>query len=214
MFTGLVQHKGTLTDRTLLGAEAELTVAAPFEQVEIGESIAVTGACLSVIRFEKGRFTAFASMETLEKTGIMNLAKGSPVNVERALRIGDPIGGHLVTGHVDDRIRLDSITPLGQASRLTFSLPGGSLAAQVAPKGSVAIDGVSLTVNAVRGTTFDVMVIPLTLKETTLGALRPGDTVNIETDVLAKYVARSISGSNGETTGIDADLLRRTGFVR
>ena len=148
MFTGLIQDIGTVVTLSRSRTDARLTVRTRFDGFVLGESIAVMGACLSVTAFETNRFTAFASMETLDKTGLGALHPGAPVNLERALKIGDPLGGHLVSGHVDARITLMDRRSAGDAERLTFSLPDAPLDRQIAPKGSIALDGVSLTVNA------------------------------------------------------------------
>jgi riboflavin synthase len=213
MFTGLIQEIGTLRRITRRAEEAELTVGCAFEHLVLGESVAVMGACLTVTRFSVGEMTAFASVETLEKTGLGEMASGAKVNLEPALKLGDPLGGHLVSGHVDERVRLISRASAGGAERFTIALPAGRLAKQVAEKGSVALDGVSLTVNDVRAESFEVMIIPHTLQATTLGALRPGDRMNIETDVLAKYIARQLDAA-GEKRDIDMALLQGAGFVR
>ncbi len=214
MFTGLIQEKGTLLSLSRRGSEAEIEVSTRIEGFELGESIAVMGACLSVASFAKERFSAFASKETLDKTGLLGLGTGARVNIERALKIGDPIGGHLVSGHVDARIKVLGRNRIDKGEQFTLALPDGPLATQIAPKGSVAIDGISLTVNDVRGDSFDVMVIPLTLAHTTLGETGPGSTVNIETDVLAKYVAHQLGRGDNKSRGIDIDLLKKSGFMR
>ena len=217
MFTGLIQEIGTVRRMARTEQEAELTVACSFEDLAIGESVAVMGACLTVTRFSKGEMTAFASLETLQKTGLGGLQRGARVNLERALKLGDPLGGHLVSGHVDERVRFISLSPAGGAERFTIALPSGALRRQVAEKGSVALDGVSLTVNEVRDQSFDVMIIPHTLKATTLGALGPGEKMNIETDVLAKYIARQLHAGRdpeGEKRDIDMALLEGAGFIR
>ena len=213
MFTGLIQEIGRIERLQRRGATAVLTIESSFENVELGESIAVMGACLSVTGYERGQFSAFASSETLEKTKLGSLRAGSHVNLERALKTGDRIGGHLVSGHVDDCVALLARTPLGEAERLTIALPTGPLAKQIAPKGSVALDGVSLTVNDVHRDRFEVVIIPLTLGDTTLGALAPRDYLNIETDVLAKYVARQFDRDESGK-GVDIALLERSGFMR
>jgi riboflavin synthase len=212
MFTGLIQNVGTVLGLVTQGPEAELKIATTIQNIEIGESIAVMGACLSVTRRLENGFAAFTSAETLEKTGLGRLASGTRVNLERALKVGDALGGHLVSGHVDTRVKLIARTKISAAERLTFSLPKAPLNSQVAPKGSVTLNGVSLTVNDVTRDSFDVMVIPLTLNDTTLGETRPGDQLNIETDVLAKYVARQLHKETG--SGVDFALLARTGFLR
>ena len=214
MFTGLVQHVGNLLSRSLQGSDAEISVSTSFENLEIGESIAIMGACLTVTKFETGRFTAFASSETLAKTGLLGIPTGSPLNLERALKVGDPIGGHIVTGHVDSRVKLKSRRRMGKAEQFSLALPEPPLDSHIAPKGSVALDGVSLTVNEVDAVGFNLMIIPLTLEHTTLGKTQPGDLLNIETDVLAKYVARQIFKDDTKHGDIDIDLLRKTGFMR
>ena len=172
------------------------------------------GACLSVTSFGSDYFSAFASLETLSKTGLGNLGSGAKVNIERALKVGDAMGGHIVTGHVDARVNIVSRTRMGEAERFTIALPEPPLDAQLAPKGSVAIDGISLTVNDVRKDSFDLMLIPLSLEHTTLGSAKPGDMVNIETDVLAKYVARQLGKGADTNHGIDIELLTKSGFMR
>ena len=214
MFTGLIQNVGTLINVISRGNEALVQIRTNIDQFILGESIAVMGACLSVTQFGPGQFSAFASKETLEKTGIGELRPGTRVNLERALRVGDPLGGHIVTGHFDARVRLLSRTPIGEAERLTIALPPAPIHKQIAPKGSVALDGISLTVNDVHVDRFDVMVIPLTQEHTTLRERQPGDLLNIETDVLAKYVARQFQSNENGGGGIDVDLLTRAGFMR
>jgi riboflavin synthase len=212
MFTGLIQDVGSIAAITRRRGEAELTVTTARGEMSIGESVAVMGACLTVTASKKDRFTAFASEETLEKTGLGEMTTGTRVNLERALKVGDAMGGHIVTGHVDARVQVLSRRRATDAERFTFALPGGDLGLQIAEKGSVTLNGVSLTVNQVRHDGFDVMIIPLTLSETTLGATETGTLVNIETDILAKYIARQLSGKTAE--GVDMALLERTGFTR
>jgi riboflavin synthase len=214
MFTGLIQDVGTISRITASAQEARILVSTSFEQLELGESVAVNGACLTVSETEPGSFTAFASAETLARTGLGDLAAGARVNLERAVRFGDRLGGHLVTGHVDERVALKSRTPAGSAERFAIALPAdAALAKQIAAKGSVAIDGVSLTINRVESDSFELMLIPLTLESTTLAAARPGTLLNLETDVLAKYVARQLDPA-AAGDGVTLDLLARSGFVR
>ncbi|MCU0662634.1 MAG: riboflavin synthase [Myxococcota bacterium] len=211
MFTGLVQEVGTLERVERRGAGALVHVACGFSGFVLGESVCVCGACLSLTQFGSGGFLAFASEETLSRTGLSERVPGSLVNLERALRMGDPLGGHLVTGHVDARVCLLERMESGQAQRLRWSLPEGELATQIASKGSVALDGVSLTVNEVAHRWFDTMIIPITLSSTTLGRLKIGDFACLETDVLAKYVARRLGG-DGARAGLSLELLARAGF--
>lgn len=212
MFTGLIQVIGTIEHVARRGDEAEIRVATAFGPLALGESIAVAGACLTVTDRPAGGFTAFASAETLARSTLGRLAPGARVNLERALRVGDPLGGHLVTGHVDAAVTVLARERTGGAERFTISLPPRPLDRQIAEKGSVAVDGVSLTVNEIRGEGFAVVIIPLTLRATTLGWTKPGDAVNIETDVIAKYVAGRLGAGDGG--GVDIDLLTRTGFAR
>lgn len=215
MFTGLIEDVGTVSRIDLRGREASLTVETTLERLEIGESVAVNGACLTVTDAGEGRFAAFASEETLARTGLGALSVGARVNLERALRLGDRLGGHLVTGHVDARVELKSRTPAGAAERFAVALPADPpLRTQIAPKGSIAIDGVSLTVNQVLSDRFELMLIPLTLESTTLAAARPGALLNLETDVLAKYVARQLAPGDTPAEGVTLELLARSGFLR
>jgi riboflavin synthase len=212
MFTGLVQDVGTVTRIARRHDEAELAVDSSLGPFTLGESIAVNGTCLTVTDFDDKGFSAFASAETLAVSGLGELSGGRKVNLERAVRAGEPLGGHLVTGHVDARVALVERSPRGAAERWTVSLPDApALARQIAPKGSVALDGVSLTVNAIHDDRFELMIIPHTLGRTALADLRAGARLNLETDVLAKYVARQLGREGG---GVDMELLLRSGFVR
>jgi len=163
-----------------------------------GDSICVSGACLTMLEPTGKQFVADVSQETLSLTTLGRLQEGQPVNLELALRADDRMGGHLVTGHVDGLATLLSRRPDGRAERLDFEVPD-SLARYVARKGSVCLDGVSLTVNSVEGCRFSVCLIPHTLEITTLGALRPGDQVNLEVDLVARYLER-LADPFGEPT--------------
>jgi riboflavin synthase len=200
MFTGLVAATGALAARSARGPGARLRVAAtlPDEPLAMGESIAVDGACLSVVAILPDGFEVDASAETLARTTLGELAVGARVNLERSVRAGDRLGGHLVTGHVDAVGVLEARRPMGEAVHMSFGLPA-ELARLVAEKGSIAIGGVSMTVNAVRGLTFDVAVIPITQASTTLGALAVGDRVNLEVDLIARYVARMVAPLSGDS---------------
>jgi riboflavin synthase len=203
MFTGLVGATGVLAERTARGPGARLVVRATPPAAEPyvpGESITVDGACLSVTEPGADGFAVDATAETLARTTLGSLHVGARVNLERALRAGDRLGGHLVSGHVDGVATLESRREVGDALSLGFALPEG-LARYVAEKGSIAINGVSMTVNAVRSSAFDVMVIPITRRETNLGDLAPGDRVNVEVDVVARYVARLMGLRTLEESG-------------
>jgi riboflavin synthase len=193
MFTGIVE---TLAEVVAVRPEPpgrRLVVAAPSiaAQAEIGESIAVNGCCLTVVERDLERLSFQAGPETLSRTNLGELQGGAKVNLERSLRFSDRLGGHLVTGHIDAVGTVDQRLDEGEWSTFWFRVPG-NLMRQVAAKGSVAVDGVSLTVVAVESERFSVQLIPHTLAVTTLGRLRAGDRVNIETDLLAKYVERQL----------------------
>ena len=194
MFTGIVTDVGEV--KSLAGeADRRITLrsAYPPEELALGASVACSGVCLTVT--EKGSdaaghwFAVDASAETLRVTTLGGWKAGTKVNLERALKVGDELGGHIVSGHVDGVGRLEAVEPEAHSQRLSFSLPK-ALSHFVAQKGSIAIDGVSLTVNAVKANRFEVNIIPHTLGVTTLGRLKPGDAVNIEIDVMARYLAR------------------------
>jgi|SRR5580704_820790 riboflavin synthase len=194
MFTGLVTATGTLAARHARGPGARLALTARFDDgpLALGESIAVNGACLTVDAITGDGFEVDASAETLARTTLGRLKTGSTVHLERALRAADRMGGHIVTGHVDGLGSLLERRPVGDSLALTFRVPG-ELASFVAEKGSIAVEGVSLTVNAVGADRFDVTIIPHTLEKTHLGALRQGDPVNLEVDLIARYVGRLLA---------------------
>jgi riboflavin synthase len=190
MFTGIITDLGRVR-AVGQGAMTRLEIETkyPTESIAIGASIACSGACLSVVERGSGWFAVEASAETLSKTTLGVWRIGTPVNLERPLRLGDELGGHLVLGHVDGVGSLVERTPDGGSIRLTFEAPA-ELARFIASKGSIAIDGVSMTVNEVAGRRFGVNVIPITQRETNLGRLAVGERVNLEIDMMARYVAR------------------------
>jgi riboflavin synthase len=196
MFTGIITATGLLTSLADKGGDLELcidaaagTTALDLHRIAIGDSVSVEGACLTVTRKEGTRFYADVSRETMAKTTLGSLRPGSKVNLEASLRAGDALGGHLVSGHVDAVGTLRALVQDARSWRMEFELPV-SLMRFVAAKGSVCVNGVSLTVNTVEGTRFDVNIIPHTLKVTTLGELEVGDGVNVEIDVIARYLDR------------------------
>jgi riboflavin synthase len=192
MFTGIIVATGVVSSLQAKGGDVELGVDAPGvdkSRLGIGDSISVQGVCLTVIRQLETHFYADVSRETLAKTTLGELRPGSRVNLEPSLRVGDALGGHWVSGHVDAVGRLRALVQDARSRRLEFELPQ-PLMRFVAQKGSILIDGVSLTVNRVEGLRFDVNVIPHTLKVTTLGGLKVDDGVNIEIDVIARYLDR------------------------
>jgi riboflavin synthase len=192
MFTGIIVATGRVASLAEKGGDVELGIdaaALDFARIAIGDSISVQGACLTVTRMEGTAFFADVSRETLAKTTLGSLVSGSRVNLEPSLRVGDALGGHWVSGHVDAVGRLSALVQDARSWRLEFELPA-PLMRFVAPKGSIGINGVSLTVNKVDGRRFDVNIIPHTLKVTTLGELKIDDRVNIEIDVIARYLER------------------------
>lgn len=193
MFTGLVEELGAVVAIVPQGAAVELSLRAPrvAEDATIGDSIAVNGCCLTVIRREGEVLSFEAGSETLSRTNLGRLLPGSRVNLERSLRVGDRLGGHYVSGHIDGLGTLAERREEGPWAFLWFSVPS-ELARQMASKGSIAVDGVSLTLVEVTNERFSVALIPHTLAVTTLGALRTSDAVNLETDLLAKYVQRQL----------------------
>ena len=191
MFTGLIRDIGTVTARRDMDAGARLTLATALPGLALGDSVACAGVCLTVVEVGAGAFAVEASPETLARTHIGAWRPGTRVNLEPALRVGDALGGHFVTGHVDGLARLASVEEAGDFWRLTLAAPQG-LAPLLAPKGSVALDGISLTVNGADGPRFDVMIIPHTWTHTTLHLAKPGDALHIEADMLARYAARAV----------------------
>jgi riboflavin synthase len=222
MFTGLVEEVGAVRRLERRGDGGRLSVRAHkvLEGTRIGDSIAVSGACLTVVDLQRDGFTVDCMPETLSLTTLGSASSGTLVNLERSLAVGGRAGGHLVLGHVDATGELLVVTRGTPAWELRFSLPE-VIAACVAPKGSIAIDGVSLTVIRLTASGFDVGVIPHTLQETSLGLLAPGSRVNLEADVLARYVQRALEWQAGKGSeerlvasgGITEQLLREEGFV-
>jgi riboflavin synthase len=212
MFTGLVEGVGDITGLRRLAEGLRLAVAPPFPVAELalGESVSVSGACLTVVKVEGRAFQVEVSPETLDRSTLSLKKVGDRVNLERALRLGDRLGGHLVTGHVDGLGVLKERRQGPEHLALTFEMPA-SLAPLVIEKGSIAVDGVSLTVNTVTGQTFRVNIIPFTAKDTTLAGLAVGDRVNLETDIIGKYVARLLSPHLAKS-GLTEEFLERHGF--
>jgi riboflavin synthase len=197
MFTGIIVATGRVTSMAEKGGDLELGIDAAgldTQRIAIGDSVSVQGACLTVTRKEDTRFYADVSRETMAKTTLGTLNSGSRVNLEPSLRAGDALGGHWVSGHVDAVGKLSLLVQDARSWRLEFELPE-SLMRFVAAKGSICVNGVSLTVNKVEGRRFDVNIIPHTLKVTTLGDLKVDDSVNIEIDVIARYLDRLLPAS-------------------
>ena len=211
MFTGLIKATGTVRSLAASSEDGVLAVeTASLGELEIGDSISVSGACLTVvgIKSDHNIFFADVSAETLARTTLRHLKAGDRVNLETALRAGDTLGGHLALGHVDDVGRIAQRTHAAGSLVLGIEFPR-DLARYVVEKGSVAVDGVSLTVNALRGTRFSVNVIPFTAMETTLGVRKVGDMVNIETDIIGRYVESFV----WRERQIDRAFLSDEGFI-
>ncbi|MDR2826297.1 MAG: riboflavin synthase [Deltaproteobacteria bacterium] len=193
MFTGLIQSTGKITGFIRKGAEARLSIRPAQLSADFvkGESIAVNGACLTVETFDAAAFTAYASAETLSCTNLGFLRQGDTVNLERALHLGDSLGGHLVSGHIDALAEITNINATGSSLVFRLSFPP-ELSRQIIAKGSVALDGVSLTVNACTEDYFEVNIIPSTQNATTVATWKKGQKINLETDLIGKYVERQL----------------------
>ncbi len=208
MFTGLVQDVGVVREaRGATPRRLSIETALPAADFALGESIAVDGACLTVVARAGRQFSVEAAGETLARTTLGSSRPGDRVNLERAMALSDRLGGHLVLGHVDGVGRVVATAEAG-GRKLDVEAPPEA-APFLIPKGSVTLGGVSLTINAVAGARFSVLLIPETLARTNLGALGPGAAVNVEADILGKYVARLLRAPNG----LDLDRLRRAGFA-
>ncbi len=217
MFTGIIQAIGTLTQIDSRGGDCRLCIATgklPMDEVRLGDSIAVNGVCLTAVGLGPQAFCADVSRETLSRTTLGQARAGSPVNLELALLPTMRLGGHLVSGHVDGIGRVLDRRDDGRSWRFELEAPA-ALARYIAEKGSICIDGVSMTVNAVQGARFGVNIVPHTLAETTFGKLQPGDAVNLEVDLLARYLERLLQGDAAAEPagGVSLELLKHTGFL-
>ena len=192
MFSGIIEAVGTVAAKRTRGGDAELTIRSGFRGLVLGESIAVNGACMTVAARRAGAFTVIVSAESLRRTTLGTLGPGMPVNLERSLRLSDRLSGHFVFGHVDGVGTLAAIDTEGGSALYRFGLPAAT-GRFLVEKGSIAVDGVSLTVFDCRRASFTVAVIPHTAAVTTLGKMRPGHRVNLETDMLARYVDRAVA---------------------
>ncbi|MFZ5573318.1 MAG: riboflavin synthase [Thermodesulfobacteriota bacterium] len=218
MFTGIIEGLGTIAAVRSAGQGRQLTIEADFdlETVRIGDSIAVSGACLTAVGIQGRRFQVDVAPETLSRTTLGKAVVGARVNLERALRLSDRLDGHLVSGHVDGIGRLKALRPEGNALVITITVPD-NLGRYIIEKGSVAVDGISLTVNRLRDDGFDVSIIPHTAKLTTIGLKQAGAEVNIENDMIGKYVERFLlkaEGGGRPGQGINLNFLAENGFLR
>lgn len=217
MFTGIVEELGTLerVERGAVSAHLNIRAREILKDVGLGDSISVNGVCLTVTEYGNDRFTADVMGETLAKTNLSDLRVGDRVNLERALRMGDRIGGHMVSGHIDGVGTILDISPHGIAQVISVQAPE-LVMRYVIRKGSVAIDGISLTVVDCTDQTFRVSIIPHTAKLTTLGFKKKGDSVNLEADMLARYVEKFLQGREPKADGsgrIDSAFLGKHGFL-
>jgi riboflavin synthase len=216
MFTGIIQAIGNVEELQARGGDMRLRINTgklPLEDVVLGDSICTSGVCLTVIELPGDGYWADVSVESLNFTTLGNLESGSPVNLEKALTPASRLGGHIVSGHVDGVGEVVSLNEDARSVRVVLRAPD-SLARYIAPKGSICVDGTSLTVNRVSGAEFDLNIIPQTMAETTFGQYRPGSRVNLEVDVIARYLERLIQGDAAATPGgLSLDTLADNGFL-
>ena len=223
MFTGIIEGLGTITGIGSAGQGKRFSIESDFQLdgTKIGDSIAVNGACLTAVVIQGKRFEVDVAPETLSKTTFEKAAVGDRVNLERALRLSDRLDGHLVSGHIDGKGTIHTKNPLGNAVIVSIHVPE-SLSRYMITKGSVAIDGISLTINQVNKDGFEVSIIPHTSGLTTIGFKKPGQRVNIETDMIGKYVERFVTqkpnqGEDSDSvkkSAIDMEFLQKSGFIR
>ena len=219
MFTGIIQATGTIRQMESRNGDMRLSIATgklDLSDVATGDSIAVNGVCLTAVELPGDGFSADVSNETLTLTTLGHLKVGSRVNLEKALMLSDRLGGHLVSGHVDGIGTVIERFPDARSERFVIEARK-VLARYIAHKGSICVDGTSLTVNRVNGARFELNIVPHTLQETLMGDYAPGTEVNLEVDLIARYLERLVLGDKaalpGEKTDINEDLLRRTGFI-
>ncbi|MFK8067785.1 MAG: riboflavin synthase [Gammaproteobacteria bacterium] len=218
MFTGIIQSVGNIAAIKSSKMDSRLKVnvgTMSFNDVEMGESISINGACMTVVAFDKKSFSVDVSRESLALTTLGGLKAGSAVNLERAMQLSDRLGGHLVSGHIDGLGEITQRAKEGKSTRFSIRVPK-DLAKYIAHKGSVCVDGVSLTVNKVNGNEFSLQIIPHTLQETIFSEYIVGSKVNIEVDLIARYLERLImkdESNDEDVSGVTAELLSRTGFL-
>jgi riboflavin synthase len=219
MFTGIIQSVGTVRRLEPRGGDVRISIATgklPLADVALGDSVAVNGVCLTAVALDPDAFSADCSRETLSLTTLGDLVPGSPVNLEKALTLATPLGGHLVSGHVDGVGRVLERREDARSWRLRIEAPA-ELARYIAHKGSICVDGVSLTVNAVDGPCFELNIVPHTLQETIIVQYRPGTRVNLEVDLIARYLERLLLGDRAaepKAGGLTLEFLAEHGFLR
>ncbi len=218
MFTGIIQAVGEVASLSPLGGDVRLRVDTgklDMRDVQLGDSIAVNGVCLTAVELGEAAFAADVSRETLSLTSLGDLASGGRVNLEKALTLNTRLGGHLVSGHVDGLGKVIERHDDARSVRFVIEAPA-ELARYIAHKGSITVDGVSLTVNAVNGARFELNIVPHTLRETIMDGYRPGTHVNLEVDLLARYLERLLLGDGAaiaDSGGVSEALLRDNGFI-
>ncbi|MFM9413131.1 riboflavin synthase [Peptococcus simiae] len=220
MFTGLIDRTGILQalEPTASGLELTILASPPYDQLVLGESIAVNGMCLTVTKIKGHAFSADVSRESIHRSNIAQLSRGDAVNLERAMAMGGRFGGHIVSGHLDGTGQIVAIVPDGQVKLFSLDI-GSDMTRWVVEKGSIAIDGISLTLAKVEGTIITIAVIPHSLQATTLEKATIGQTVNIECDILAKYVEKMLAGNTSDAQPdapadqIDLDFLAQHGYL-
>ena len=220
MFTGIIEAVGTIVAMTNKGQDISLRIQSgklDLADVKLGDSIATNGVCLTVVQLPGDGYVADLSAETLKRTGFVHYRPGQSVNLEKALMPTSRLGGHLVSGHVDGVGEGVAITPLGRAVEYWIEAPA-ELARYIAEKGSITVDGISLTVNSVEGARFRLTIVPHTSEETTVGEWRVGSRVNLEVDVIARYLERLVLGDKAAdvapATGVTMAMLAENGFMR
>lgn len=219
MFTGIIESIGTIRSLTPKGGDVRVYVETgklDLGDVKLGDSIAVNGVCLTAVELPGDGFWADVSVETLKRTAFIDLKSGSKVNLEKALTPTTRLGGHLVSGHVDGVGRIVERSPAGRSVRFVIEAPAG-LAKYIAEKGSICVDGISLTVNGVDGARFTLNIVPHTLEETTMADFRPGRAVNLEVDIIARYLERLLLGDQAAESGaggITMEFLAQHGFMK
>ena len=212
MFTGIIKAKGTIRAMQKRGGDVRMTVTSPdmpWSEYEIGESIAVNGVCLTAVVLHEDGFDTDVSVETLDVTALSGIGEGSSVNLEPSVSVGERLGGHIVSGHVDCTGKVTEMHEDARSMRFAFEIPK-EYSRYIAKKGSVSIDGVSLTVNEVSGNRFEVNIIPHTADVTTFGDYKVGSVVNIEVDLLARYLERLLSK---DADGVSLDFLKAHGYA-
>jgi len=214
MFTGIIEDQGTIKKIMRQGTAARMTIESrfPSQEISLGDSIAVDGACLTVTEINGSLFTVDLSPETLQRTTLGARRERDSVNLERALRLSDRLGGHLVTGHIDGIAAIKALTPNANAIEISFSAPQ-LIMRYLVERGSVAIDGISLTVNQCTAYGFSVMAIPFTSSHTTLNRKKAGDPVNIETDIMGKYIEKFLVKRGAADGTVTEDLLHKYNFT-